>query len=261
MRRDRVVSTYCLLLLLALVACEPRHSPHTPAGTGTTLRATSAPTPLPATTVPLIPAPSPPTAVVSPPSGSTSPAPREPNPRIIRRVPWVDRTAAVNTRVATGYTLPTSLTAAPGCRLRDVETVATFGPGLGTIYGALHVHNVSEAACSLHGRPTLALVDAHGVVWQSTGDRVAADESAAGTVVLAPNSWAVSGSWPIGQSCGGFGVTTQLVVSIPGDPAKRTVPFKVGGRVCPAATRRSGVRLDPIAAYSADPASTRSMNR
>jgi hypothetical protein len=252
-RWSRVVSGCCLLLVL--VGCEPRHHTRRSAVTGTTLHATSAATGGPPS---LAAAPSASTPAGSPSSGSKATAPAKPNPRIIGRVAWKDAPVAVNSRVATGYTLPTTLTSAPVCRLRDVETVPTFGPGLGTVYGALHVHNLSETACSLSGRTRLAMVDGRGVVWQSTGERAALGEAAAPAVILAPNSWARSQAWPIGSSCGGFGVTTQLVLSLPGDRGKRTVPFKVGWPLLPhcdppgRAPRPRPGRLDRPSFYQID---------
>jgi hypothetical protein len=158
-------------------------------------------------------------------------------------VPWLDKTVPVGSRPDFATTLPTAVTHARRCRLADLALVPGAGGAGGTLYGALRVHNVSGSPCSLRGRPTIALVTDSGIVFASTSARLGPGDPPVRTVVLAPNSWAISAPWHIGASCGGEGRTTRIRVSVPGDPAVRTLPLVVGSDKSPRGCIAEGVTV------------------
>jgi hypothetical protein len=175
---------------------------------------------------------------------------------------WWDHPTAFNSRWQDGYTLSTTLTSARRCRLDDLDLVADAGPGLGTMYGGLALHNVSATACELQGSPRIELVDAQGVVRQSSSSPDAGFSPKA--VVLVPNSWArTEGAWPIGPTCAGTGNTTTVRVSLPGQAASRDIPWVSGTQEavdCPASInyrpRLHQLGAGPFAAIPTEPDNT-----
>jgi hypothetical protein len=145
---------------------------------------------------------------------------------ILKTFAWWDRRESFNARAQDGYTLPTPLKTARKCRLGDLELVPNSGPAMGTVYAGVAFHNISPTACALRGVPGVQLLDRRGTVWQSNAS---ADSGfAITTVVLVPNSWATSGGWAVGASCGGSGVTSTLRLSLPGGTLTRDVPLALG---------------------------------
>jgi len=167
----------------------------------------------------------PPAAVMVP---ATPPSPLATPAAPAVTVPWSGRRVDVGARAEFGFTLPTRVTTAPACRLAQLAVVADNGPAMGTVYGGVRVHNTSGSTCALHGAPRLELVGQTGTVWQSTSTHPHDWVPRATTVVLVPGSWAASSAFVVGASCGGEGQTARIRVSVPGDPAIRTLPFHVG---------------------------------
>jgi hypothetical protein len=110
---------------------------------------------------------------------------------------------------------------------------------MGTVYGVLDVHNISDTACQVQGVPFVELLDTKGRIVHSTDPANVRDTTP--PVVLVPNSWAEALLGGLASNtCGGGqsatirvrwhdGVTTQpLAVGRPPDPAS-----------CPGITDRS----------------------
>jgi Protein of unknown function (DUF4232) len=150
---------------------------------------------------------------------------------VVHTFPWLDQKVAFNSRPDTARTLPTSLHSAPPCRLADLALAPQLGVGLGTVYLDIELHNVSRAACQLRGVLKVALVDDRGEVWQSTanGPLVVTDGQPEQTIVLLPNSWAMTGPMAVDSSCGGAHLTTRIRVSLPAGTAVRWIPFRIAG--------------------------------
>jgi hypothetical protein len=175
---------------------------------------------------------------------------------------WWDSPEAFNARWEDGYTLPTALTSARPCRLNDLGLVANAGPGLGTVYAGLELHNTSATACEVQGSPRVELLDAHGIVRQSSGPTDSGFSPK--VVVLIPNSWArTEGGWAIAPSCAGTGSTTTVRVWLAGQDSSRDIPWASGTQEasrCPASRNyRPRLRLlgvTPLEAIPTEPDDT-----
>jgi hypothetical protein len=99
---------------------------------------------------------------------------------------------------------------------------------MGSAYGSVSVRNTATTACLLAGSPKLALLDQDGVTWHSssTVDRDSAQPT--GPMVLVPGSWAVDAPFRLGNSCGGYGRTVTLRLTLPRGGGTASVPWVVG---------------------------------
>jgi hypothetical protein len=146
---------------------------------------------------------------------------------LIKTQRWTGKQGTVGTRVDFAATIPTKIRAAPSCRIGDLELVPQGGAGMGSDYASIHVRNRSGTVCSVYGTPHLALLDDKGVTWNSTG-RDPLSSQRPTTVVLVPNSWARVGPLLLGNSCGGYGRTTTLRVTMPSGEGTSTISWIVG---------------------------------
>ncbi|MCU1360129.1 MAG: hypothetical protein JWN99_1418, partial [Ilumatobacteraceae bacterium] len=139
-------------------------------------------------------------------------------------VPWADHPAQPNQRLVWARTLPTDQTEAPSCPLDALAISPSADGAMGTLYGALSVHNIGNTVCSVQGVPTIELVDDDGTVVQSTDPADSTNDAPA--VVLVPNSWAQAALGVVGNNvCGGTGSTHMLLHWA---DATATLPFVVG---------------------------------
>jgi Protein of unknown function (DUF4232) len=165
------------------------------------------------------------------PASSTTVSPSSTVPEnVVEVVPWVAAPARVNQRLEFAVTLPTELRTAPPCSVKALQVVPSADGALGTIYGLLEVHNISDTACEVQGVPFIELLDTEDRIVHSTDPSNVEDKTP--PVVLVPNSWvqAILGGIA-SNTCGGGqsatirvrwhdGVTTQpLEVGRPPDPA------------------------------------------
>lgn len=148
---------------------------------------------------------------------------------VIEVVPWVAAPARVNQRLEFAMTLSTKLRTAPPCSVKALKVVPSADGAMGTIYGALDVHNISDTTCEVQGVPFVELLDTKGRIVHSTDPANVGDRTP--PVVLVPNSWAQAILGGIASNaCGGGqsatirvrwhdGVTTQpLAIGRPPDP-------------------------------------------
>lgn len=162
------------------------------------------------------------------PSGTRSPSasPSSAAMNVARTIPWQGRAARVNSRAATGYTLPAPSGRVRRCRLSNLAVVPFGGGAAGTFIGRVSVHNVSTRACSVRGRAAIELIDRLGRIFQSTGPDP--QHRPVRTVVLVPNSWVNADLGGIASDICGGDQTTTLRFALPGESASRSLHFPVG---------------------------------
>ena len=183
------------------------------------------------------------------PSGNPSSAPLA----VARTIAWRGQTAQVNSRAATGYTLPAASIPTRRCHLSDLGVVPIGGGAAGTFVGRVSVHNRSTRACWLRGRPEIELIDKYGRIFQSTGPDP--EHRPIRTVVLIPNSWANADLGGIASDICGGDQTTTLRISLPGQHSSRSLHFAVGrppdpsdcgGRVVGVTPHPGGLAIGPF---------------
>ena len=145
-------------------------------------------------------------------------------PNLIAVVPWVAAPAQLNQRLAFALTLPDIHSTAPPCSVNALQVLPDAEGSMGTVYGWLNVHNISDSVCEVQGIPFVELLDTKGRIVHSTDPADRHDDTP--PVILEPNSWAHADIGPIASNtCGGGQAST---IKVHWHDGVTTMPLDVG---------------------------------